>query len=36
MLLIMFSLDGRYLLYSTDSSLSASDVLKEYVGNDFV
>jgi len=29
-------LDGKYLLYSTDSLLSASDVVKEYVGKDFV
>lgn len=30
------ALDGKYLLYSTDSSLSASDVVKEYLGKDFV
>jgi len=28
--------DGKYLLYSTDTSLSASEVVKEYVGKDFV
>ncbi len=30
------SLDGKYLLYSTDTSLKASDVVNEYVGKDFV
>jgi hypothetical protein len=30
------ALDGKYLLYSTDSSLSPSEVVKEYLGKDFV
>ena len=30
------SLDGKYLLYSTDTSMKASDVVNEYVGKDFV
>jgi len=28
--------DGKYLLYSTDTSVKVSDVVKEYVGKDFV
>lgn len=30
------SLDGKYLLYSTDTTMKASDVVNEYVGKDFV
>ena len=30
------SFDGKYLLYSTDTSLKATDVVKEYIGKDFV
>ncbi len=28
--------DGKYLLYSTDTSLSASEIVSEYLGKDFV
>lgn len=30
------SLDGKYLLYSTDTSMKVSEVVNEYVGKDFV
>lgn len=28
--------DGKYMLYSTDTSMKVSDVVKEYVGKDFI
>lgn len=30
------SFDGKHLLYSTDTSLNAIDVVKEYLGKDFI
>ena len=28
--------DGKYLLYSTDTSVKVSDIVKEYIGKDFI
>ena len=30
------SFDGKYLLYSTDTSVKVSEIVKEYVGKDFI